>query len=90
MMATGEDTTDDGEASKGEGGGGRGKMPLGEGVARAMECDDARSPRPYTTINLTKQPLGDATGSGENKRGRQGKGGGEGGGGASDGEEGRG
>ena len=69
-------------------------MPLGEGVARAMERDDARSPRPYTTINLTNQPLGDATGSGDDKRGRQGKKGGEGGGaqamGRRDGDDGRG
>jgi hypothetical protein len=42
MMATGKDTTGNGEASEG---GGRGKMLLGEGISCAMERNDARLPR---------------------------------------------
>ena len=41
--------------------GGEGKMPLGEGVARAMERDDARSP---LTTTLNNNQLDKATSGG--------------------------
>ena len=64
-------------------------MPLGEGVARAMERDDARSPLTTTLNNnqLDKATSGGYDGQWRGQARAEREGGGEGGG-ASNGEEG--